>query len=295
MIIGVGEEQEPFLAEERKGHQPDFVVDINWIGSQGIGANTDEWEFRAGHTWTFRRDGSRRFFRFAGADGVWERILSIDPVNGHYAVFCSREACRPKGGGCVYPLSYPLDQVLMMYLLAEREGMIIHAACIAHGSAGIVLAGPSGAGKSTLAAAVLQGGGLECLSDDRTVLLSAESGRVSCWGTPWAGEGGFRANKGKRAAAVVIIRRSKEPDEGCRLRRLEKRHGVEALIPVVSFPWFDGEMLERHLGILERIVGCVPIYELDCNDISEAVGRLLSLVDGVCSAVRDDQPENLIG
>ena len=85
-------------------------------------------------------------------------------------------------------LEYPLDELLMMNLLAHRRGVEVHACGLADTDGqGYLFLGHSGAGKTTTARLWQKAGGVQVLSDDRIILRSWK-GKTWMYGTPWHGE-----------------------------------------------------------------------------------------------------------
>ena len=96
------------------------------------------------------------------------------------------------------PVHYPLDQLLLMYTLAQREGALLHAAGVDIQGQGFIFPGKSGAGKSTLSRQLVVQKELEVLSDDRIVIRKID-GVFQAFGTPWPGDAGL---PGPAAAAA---------------------------------------------------------------------------------------------
>ncbi|MGB9465819.1 MAG: hypothetical protein WBR10_11980 [Candidatus Acidiferrum sp.] len=91
----------------------------------------------------------------------------------------------------VYPLEYPLDELLMIHRLSRGEGVEVHAVGVSdERGRGHLFLGHSGAGKSTTARLWLDRPGVRILSDDRIILRSRE-GRIWMYGTPWHGDAGI--------------------------------------------------------------------------------------------------------
>lgn len=85
------------------------------------------------------------------------------------------------------PFCYPLDQIVTMYVLASRQGLIVHGAGVVIHDGGWIFAGKSRAGKSTISDLILQSWPeARLLNDDRVIVRRAPGG-WTVYGTPWSG------------------------------------------------------------------------------------------------------------
>jgi|GEM_PF-1220325 len=92
---------------------------------------------------------------------VWE--MQLDPSEG------TGQLCLPHSSRNQDPLQYPVDALLIFYLLIFNTGIIVHASGAGfHGNCSI-FAGESGAGKSTIAR-YCQVAGARILHEDRIVI-----------------------------------------------------------------------------------------------------------------------------
>jgi hypothetical protein len=154
------------------------------------------------------------------------------------------------------PFNYPLDQLLLMYALADREGALIHASGVDYNGSGYLFSGISGAGKSTLSKKfALQGH--EVLSDDRIVVRKIH-GEFRMFGTPWSGEAGIAKNKDLLLHGIFFIHHG----ENNFIRKISPAEAVERFMPVTSIPWYDETMMTKILTFCEEIVSSCPAYDL---------------------------------
>jgi hypothetical protein len=105
----------------------------------------------------------------------------------------------------VYPLEYPLDELLMIHRLSRGEGAEVHAVGIADETGrGHLFLGHSGAGKSTTARLWLNRPGVKILSDDR-IILRAPDERIFMYGTPWHGDAGIASTETAPLSAIYLL------------------------------------------------------------------------------------------
>lgn len=156
-----------------------------------------------------------------------------------------------------YPLGYPLDEVLMVNLLAGGRGVLLHACGVSDGGLGYIFAGTSGAGKSTLATLWEGREGVTLLSDDR-VIVRQRDGRFWVYGTPWHGDARVASPQAVPLEQLFVIRHA--PDN--RAVRLKPADAASRLL-VRSFPTFwDAEGMAFTLEFLGELCQAVPCYEL---------------------------------
>ena len=165
---------------------PDITLDVEWAAPPAAAPGV--LEFDSGGVWQSFRDGPHLIFRLHspkyGALPYKTAIVATDFSSG--IVQLHRPCFEP--GAPVYPLEYPLDELLLTNWLALGRGVETHAcAVVDRDGRGYLFAGHSGAGKTTMARQWLEEAGVSVLSDDRVVLRHLD-GRVWMYGTPWHGD-----------------------------------------------------------------------------------------------------------
>src|SRR5208282_3198627 len=105
--------------------------------------------FDSGGVWTLYRRGSDSEFIFrspATGDAPYKAAI-LDDSFRHGRVLLSRHVFGRMPA--VYPLEYPLDELLVIHRLAQGEGVEVHACGVVdERGRGLLFAGHSGAGKS---------------------------------------------------------------------------------------------------------------------------------------------------
>ena len=158
----------------------------------------------------------------------------------------------------VYPLQYPLDELLMVHLLSHGRGVEVHGSGIVSADGvGTLFAGQSGAGKTTMAKLWLSEPDITILSDER-VVLRQEGGEIWMYGTPWHGDGRI-ANQGRARLGRVFFLRHAE------------QNGLAAVSPTVSVarlfacgfaPFHRPQGLDYTLQFLEQVA-----QRCDCREL----------------------------
>jgi hypothetical protein len=174
-------------------------------------------------------------------------------------IYCSDMLIRKINGRVelANPFSYPLDQLVLMYLLSGKEGAIIHAAGMNRNGKGYLFPGKSGAGKSTLTRLFANGNNHEFLSDDRIVVRKIND-QFKIFGTPWPGEARIALNKSVHLSGIFFITQANSN----RIEEIKPQKAVERLLPVVSIPWYDEEVMIKILDFCDNLFSNVPVYEL---------------------------------
>jgi hypothetical protein len=164
--------------------------------------------------------------------------------------------CTPDGAA-IAPLEYPLDELIMINLLARGRGVEMHACAVIDpdGSA-YLFAGQSEAGKST-SARLWHHEGATVLSDDR-VVLRLRDGAVWVYGTPWHGEQDFACPASAPLTRIFFLAHG----PGNSLRPAGGAGAAARLFTCCFPPFHDHAGLDFTLGLLGRIVDLVPCFEL---------------------------------
>ena len=204
-----------------------------------------------------------------GRQPVW--IARFRPHGSTITIYCSRFLMDQRDGvpTVLNPFRYPLDQLLLMYVLAQKGGAILHAAGITINGKGYVFLGRSGAGKSTLMRQCARRNDFKALSDDRIVVRMLDL-TFKAFGTPWPGEVTVAENKGAPLSCLFFICHSTAD----RIKKISRKEAFERLLPVTSIPWYDRETTETLLMFCEDIVSHVPAYELCFKPGDEVAGVL---------------------
>ena len=229
--------------------------------------------FESGEAWSLYRRGNSRFLLqtpHGGAAPGW--CARFSSGRRSVVVYCAPGMwqARARGARLWNPMTYPLDLVLVMYLLAGGAGVVIHGAGVEIAGRGYVFAGRSGAGKSTISRQFLRSRNARVLSDDRVVVRVTPRGLELC-GTPWLGTAAVSRNRTCPLAGFFFLRHGSKNQA----TPITAAAGMEALLPVVSIPWFDRDMVAPMLALVDRMAAEVPMFDLSFRP-TPAIARDLS-------------------
>jgi hypothetical protein len=251
----------------------DIHIQIHLI----IGNKPDIWGwkkiFDSGVSWAmFKNEGSYCIsMKPEGFDqDIWLAVSK--PGFTEVTIYCSEDMLnQDQGNGLLHnPVCYPLDQILLMYILSPNQGLLMHAAgAVFGGNKGFLFPGKSGAGKSTLAKQIIENHDESLLSDDR-IIVRKHSDSFTAYGTPWPGEAGIAESRKTDVSAILFLKH----ETSCSIRQLNTRESSEKLFPIVSIPWYDQEVMLEIMGFCEEIISNIPCYELSFTPGPETVDFL---------------------
>ncbi len=214
--------------------------------------------FDSGSVWKLYREEGRHVFRFVSPvfGEIPYKTAVFRPDFSRGEVYLHRPYFSP--GQPVDPLEYPLDELLMINLLAKGRGVEIHACGVvdAQGN-GHLFAGQSGQGKSTMAKQWLGAGNAKILSDER-IILRQEDGKIWMHGAPWQSDAQCACPDKAPLTQVFFLQHGKS-------NRLIPQSAIESAgrLFACSFPPFhDRAGLDFTLAFLDKVIKAVPCHEL---------------------------------
>lgn len=235
----------------------DITVEARWGDFEGEMAAAEK-VFESGSLWRRYRDGDTHFFQFA-SEYFGNRPYKTARVSDDFQR-CEVTMQRAYFDTDVplYPLEYPLDELLLISMLSEGKGVEIHGCGLVDSRGdGILFAGQSGAGKTTMAGLWADEPGITILSDDR-IALRPDGERILMYGTPWHGDAGFALPGPAPLKCVYVLRHGSEN----RAEPLPAAEAVGQLFARCFPPFHDPAALDRTLGVLEKVVRTVRCEEL---------------------------------
>lgn len=202
--------------------------------------------FDTGTTWNMFQSNGKYILKDS------DRIAIFEPDFKSGRIYIKRN-----GRKAIFPLSYPLDEVLMINLLAKGRGMAIHACGVSGYSQGLLFVGSSGAGKSTIANFWKKEKDATILSDDRIIIRKMDS-EFWIYGTPWHGDAKVCSPERAPLDKVLFLRHSLKNTA----KKIAPMEAVSRLM-VCSFPAFwDKNGMEFTLKFCAELVKKIPCYEL---------------------------------
>jgi hypothetical protein len=228
------------------------------------------WE--TGEAWSVYHNEGLRLISGPLRHRAWSAEMDGEKVT----VKCGPAMLRREGGRemAVNPVRYPLDQILLMYALARRRGMIVHSCGAGFAGKGALFLGRSGAGKSTLARLLGAAGGCTVLSDDR-IIVRMFGDKPRMYGTPWPGEAGMAVNASVPLTACFALVKSAEN----RIEDLPASRVADVLLPVTSVPWYEEEAASAILATCDALAAAVPFRVLHFRRDQDAVAMIRDTVE----------------
>lgn len=255
-VTSLGESYRDFVCT---GEEPEVTIHARCDDLPQIPLRAEDRVFDSEGTWSLHRVGEQYVFVLKSplfgplpyriglfsADFRWGEIHNRIPSGFE----------RRPGDLMINPLEFPLSEVLMVCLLAQGRGVMVHACGIDDGGRGYLFAGNSTHGKSTTAR--IWEDRAVVLNDDRIVLRRHE-GRIYMHGTPWHGDFS-RVAAGRVPLDKVFFLHHAEANQ------VRRREGVVAssMLMTRSFlPFWDERGMRFTLDFYAQLVGELPCYEL---------------------------------
>ena len=230
----------------------DIDLQVSWADSLRVPTSTPL--FHSGGLWSLYAEPSGYRFSFLspllGMTPYKEAWLDSEFRSGR--VLLSRrffDTERP-----VYPLEYPLDELLMIHRLSRGEGVEVHAVGISdENGRGHLFLGHSGAGKSTTARLWLDRPGVRILSDDR-IILRARDGQIWMYGTPWHGDAGIASPDSALLTGIYLLEHGNSNEQF----PLAPGRAAAELFTRSFVTHHSGEGIRFTLEFLDRVAREVP-------------------------------------
>ena len=166
----------------------------------------------------------------------------------------------------------------MFSWLMSHDAMLLHASAVAMDGRAYLFVAPSGTGKSTHAALWRQRFGPDratVLNDDKPLIRLDGQGRFQVCGSPWCGKEHLRVNAEVPLQAVCRLVQGTE-------NRISLLSPGDAALCVLSQTYLPetAERLDKGLALIDRLVGAIPVYSLECTISEEAAALAWAAMKG---------------
>jgi hypothetical protein len=171
---------------------------------------------------------------------------------------------RDYGAGKIYQKSVNelfrrfVDQFLIINLLSQNKGFLLHSSGVIWKGRGLCFAGLSGTGKSTLLDLFKDEVSRECLLNDDRCALRNYGDKWRVFGTPWYGESRVSSSAGADLSALFLIRHAKQNY----LRKLSVSEIFPQLMVLSLLPLWDEQAASAVLATFKKLLENIPVYEL---------------------------------
>ena len=219
--------------------------------------NSREIIFDTGQTWGLLKSNNKYVLQnnHLGPDSSPDVFIVLNPNSISGDIFLDYDPSYYKTD-LSDPLGWPLNQILMIFLLSFNRGILFHACGIDDGGDGVLFLGNSGHGKTTMARLWLEKQ-FSILNDDRIVVREKED-QFWMYGTPWHGDLDKWSFKGLPIRKIFFLNRRGK-------NSVVPRNGVEAVSMLIarSFPPFwDQKSMTYTMDLCQRLTSKIPCYEL---------------------------------
>lgn len=198
------------------------------------------------------------------ADTTWSDIRIRYTLNDEILAYHNHESVIKWINGH----SFISLNIAFRNLLVLKDGLQIHCASIEYEGMGLIFSAPSGTGKSTHVGLwrELYGSKVTIINEDRPAIRYINNVPMLC-GTPWSGTSDNFENKTVPLNNIIILEQAKTNS----IERLDATRALPMLAPRCFLPYFDRDLMNTALIILEKLVHDVPVYLLKCRPDYEAV------------------------
>ena len=252
MRLALDREHIPFVLRQSSRGSCDIEIDVNWADE--LEAPKTSPLFESGGLWaSYPVTGGHQFYFSTpslGTSPYKAAWFGEEFERGH--ILLNRRYLADAED--VFPLEYPIDELIMTHRLARGQGVEVHAVgLVDRDGRGYLFLGHSGAGKSTTARLWRPEAGVQLLSDDR-IILRKHDGEFWMYGTPWHGDAGIASPGRARLTSLFILEQALENKSV----PLKPSQAVAELFARSFAPHYIGEGLQFTLEFLEEVAERIP-------------------------------------
>jgi len=244
--------------QDRSAAAPTGRMSVRLRGDGWPSMQDAERVFDTRDSWVLFRDPSGYWLRLdrpGSGEPLW--VARFKSGVGRVDLYCRFGSADARGHVPIdLPLTYPLDQLLLMHYFAGRKGLLTHAAGWVYKGKAYLFAGASGAGKSTISELLVKARAGKMLSDERMIVREIR-GKMIAFGTPWAGTAGIARAGQAPLAGIFFLKHGKAN----RCEKLDAAQAADRLLPMISTPWYDPDTAAPIIAFARRVCSAVPGHE----------------------------------
>ncbi len=269
--LGVEDRLKAFLTEDAARGED---VSIRWEEGDPRPPVAGQVAFDPGRTW--------KMYRSAGDTRYLAHLDYRDRPGGHQGQALVeanpswtdiRLVERRSGPEWQSLIGFGASELILRNRIVFVTGLLFHACGVDDRGRGLLVVGHSGSGKSTQSRLWAEQPDVTVLSDDR-VAVRLDGSRPRIHGTPWGGDADFGTNDHAPLTAVVVLGQASENT----LRPLPRENAAAELAARAFLPFWDASLMERALGVLERLIEQVPVYSLECRPEPDVIPLVRSVL-----------------
>lgn len=268
----IGDTVGQFMLTETPQREPD--VTVAWRDGDPRRVPLGELIYRPGAIWRMYRSADRgghtAVISYANEGRLTPSasVLEIEPDWSHVRM---TESVRSDGWSSA--LNLGASELIVRTRVLTKDGIVFHSSAVDDSGNGVLMVGHSGAGKSTQSVIWVEHAGATVLSDDR-VVVRIENGQAVAYGTPWGGTAGIAVNASVPLRAILILQQAPTNE----LLRRTPTEAMPELLVRAFLPYWDVELLNRALNVVERITKSVPVYTFRCRADASVIPAVRSIL-----------------
>ncbi|MBS1839266.1 MAG: hypothetical protein JSS69_14445 [Acidobacteria bacterium] len=248
----------------------DVEVEVGW--SERLALPDKKAAFESGGLWSaYAVDGGTAFYfqtDYLGREPYKFAWFNNDFSHGHVSLLRRYYATEIP----VYPLEYPLDELLMIHRISRGQGVEVHGCgVVTEDGVGRLFIGHSGAGKSTSSRLWLKQPGAQVLSDDRIIVRHDEDGAMRMYGTPWHGDAGLAAQANAPLRQIFLLEHGTTNE----IIPLHPARAAAEIFTRVFVPHHNGVSLQETLAFIEKMVSAIPAARFRFRPDESAIEEIL--------------------
>ena len=167
---------------------------------------------------------------------------------------------------------FPSDQILIVRILADRDGFYLHSCGVNFEGKGLLFVGHSEAGKSTMA--TMLKGKAEILCDDRIIIRKQSKG-FKIYGT-WSH--GDVPDVSANSAPLKAIMFLEKAHKNRLIPMIDKKEVTKKILACLIKPFVTTDWWEKTLLVVDKVVETVPCYILKFDKSGAVVEVLKQLL-----------------